>query len=173
MLKTYGGVGSRSTPQGILIEMTKVAETLAILGFVLRSGHADGADYAFEKGAQLNSEIYLPWKNFNSNLKMLGQPIVVNADPVLDSFVNRYHPASHRLSSGAFALMRRNTCQLLGLRTNTPADVVICWTPEGKAIGGTGQALRIAKDYKIPVINMFNHSTADSVMKELKNLGLV
>ena len=43
--------------------------------------------------------------------------------------------------------------QVLGEDCNTPSSFVLCWTPNGKEIGGTSQALRIAKHYNIPIIN--------------------
>lgn len=55
--------------------------------------------------------------------------------------------------------------QVLGYDLKTPSDMVICWTKDGGASGGTGQALRIAKDYNIPIYNLYN--TKD--MRELDN----
>ena len=66
----YAGIGSRSTPDNVLGIMEKLGIVLAKKGFILRSGGADGADKAFEKGCDLASgqkEIYLPWKGFNGN----------------------------------------------------------------------------------------------------------
>jgi predicted Rossmann fold nucleotide-binding protein DprA/Smf involved in DNA uptake len=64
MTKYYAGVGSRQTPENILHLMTRIAMRMAELGWVLRSGGAKGADYAFEKGAGDKKEIYLPWRGF-------------------------------------------------------------------------------------------------------------
>ena len=56
----YAGIGSRNTPENIQAIMTKLATKLESLGWVLRSGGADGADSAFELGvlSHQNKEIY-------------------------------------------------------------------------------------------------------------------
>jgi hypothetical protein len=51
-------------------------------------------------------------------------------------------------------MMARNCYQMLGLDLKTPVEFVICWTPQGKGAGGTGQALRIARDLKIPIYDL-------------------
>lgn len=168
----YAGIGSRQTPDAILLEMSKIAKSFATLNFRLASGHADGADWAFESAAGTLADIYLPWATFNNHLPISGQAIVIKANSLLDSFVHKYHPASSKLSFGAFSLMRRNTAQILGSSTLEPVDFVICWTPQGLLKGGTAQAIRIANDYKIPVINMFHNSTHDLVIGALDELGI-
>jgi len=54
-MKFYTGVGSRKTPLSILKVMRKLGYKLAIDGWMLRSGGADGADSAFEKGAGIKA----------------------------------------------------------------------------------------------------------------------
>ena len=67
----YTGVGSRSTPTHVAIAQNLIAGILAKLGYTLRSGHADGSDINFERGAYKVSPsktaIYLPWKGFRSD----------------------------------------------------------------------------------------------------------
>jgi hypothetical protein len=57
----YCGIGSRKTPENILIKMSKYASILERMGFTLRSGGALGADRAFERGVvnPLKKEIFL------------------------------------------------------------------------------------------------------------------
>ena len=67
-MKIYTGIGSRETPEDILTFFTQVANYLGERDFILRSGGANGADLAFEKGCQNDQkEIYIPWKNFNDS----------------------------------------------------------------------------------------------------------
>ncbi|GAG46694.1 unnamed protein product, partial [marine sediment metagenome] len=35
-----------------------------------------------------------------------------------------------------------------------PVDFIICWTPGGREVGGTAQAIRIAKANHIKVFNL-------------------
>jgi hypothetical protein len=148
-MKYYAGIGSRETPGPILQIMLKTAQQMAGLGFTLRSGAADGADAAFELGADLK-EIYLPWLGFNgSDSKLL---------PTKEAFLiaEKFHPAWDKCSPAAKKLHARNCHQVLGQDLNTPSALVICWTHDGAGGGGTGQAIRIAKAHGIPVHDLAN-----------------
>lgn len=58
--------------------------------------------------------------------------------------------------------MSRNVYQVLGPNLDDPVEFIICWTKDGKASGGTGQAIRIANDYGVPVFNLKNvNASAD------------
>lgn len=153
-MKIYAGIGSRETPIDLQNYMTKIATALTSEDYILRSGGAKGADSAFAAGAG-RKEIYLPWNGFNNlyfdNVSYLDVPLTKYAE----EFVHDYHPAAHRLNATAFKFMVRNTYQVLGADLKTPAKVVFCYTADGKASGGTGQAMRIAKDYGIPIVNLF------------------
>ena len=50
MPRFYTGIGARRTPPEVLALMTRAAFALLKRGYVLRSGHAIGADSAFERG---------------------------------------------------------------------------------------------------------------------------
>jgi hypothetical protein len=58
------------------------------------------------------------------------------------------------LSEAVRKLMARDTHQILGQDCNTPVDFAVCYTKAGAGKGGTGQALRIAEDYQISVIDL-------------------
>lgn len=167
----YACIGSRETPKNIMKEMEKIGQGIANSGGIARSGHARGADQAFESGAGKNCESYLPWKGFEKEVPVLGKEIIVRARGDLDDMVWQYHPVPENLSYGAFALMRRNACQVLGLDLNSPSLAVICWTLNGGYMGGTSQAMRIADAYNIPIINMWQKEF-DTAEKVLKKLGL-
>jgi hypothetical protein len=73
----------------------------------------------------------------------------------------KFHPAYQKLSYGAKKMMHRNSNQVMGKDMNTPCDFIICWTKDGKATGGTGQAIRIATSMGIPVYNLKTHDIPD------------
>jgi hypothetical protein len=79
----------------------------------------------------------------------------------------KYHPAWNNLSHAAKKLMTRNTFQILGYDLNTPVSVVVCWTLGGRIQGGTGQALRIAKDMNIPIFNLYNKDCLYKIKLEI------
>ena len=147
MSKYYAGIGARATPFAVLDSMSKLAFMLECNGYILRSGGACGADSAFETGLedQKNKEIFYA-ENYTSAAMQHAQ---------------RYHPAWNRLSEHAKHLMARNSMILLGADLIDPVDCVICWTAGGKTIGGTGQGIRVAIDYDIPIFNLWDETHED------------
>ncbi len=146
----YTGIGARATPPSILAAMTSLATSLEC-AWMLRSGGAEGADKAFEAGVTNpdNKEIYLPWSGFNHNLSKYHH---ITEDAY--TMAKHYHPNWNACSPAARKFHARNCYQVLGLDLATPSTFIVCWTPDGKAVGGTGQALRIAKDENIPIYNL-------------------
>lgn len=170
--KSYAGIGSRNTPPEIMEIMTQIATKLEEKGWTLRSGAAQGADAAFEKGVESDKmkEIYLPWKNFhNSKSKYYDFEYKLEAERI----ARKFHKGFEHLSDGAKKLMTRNTYQILGNKLKEPSKFVICWTPDGcesdktrkKITGGTGQAISIADSLDIPVFNLANKSSYDRLIK--------
>lgn len=160
----YTGIGARKTPSNKLDLMEQIAIKMVENNHILRSGHAEGADKAFEKGCDIlhgDKEIYLPWPNFNGSKSKLYQ-----LSNEAFNLAEKYHPAWDRLSQAGKKLMARNSYQLLGYDLNEPSNVVICWTPQSKITGGTGQVLRMANQFGIPVVNIAD-TKDDLVMDKL------
>ncbi len=154
--KVYAGIGSRETPRLVLDLMTRIAETLNVLGWTLRSGGADGADTAFAEGAfNQESEIYLPWARFNGHTLGFGGP----TDRARE-IAAEHHPKWQALSRSSQNLLARNTHQILGRFCEHPSAFVVCWTPDGATAkttlktGGTGQTIRVANAFGVPVFNL-------------------
>lgn len=152
MTKYYAGIGSRETPRDIQEKMTEIAKRLSRSNYCLRSGGAHGADNAFEEGAD-HKQIFLPWDRFNDRV---ADEISYIVPPYAEDYIFQYHPRPQALSASAKKFMSRNTYQVLGPDLNDPVEFVLCWTRDGKASGGTGQAVRIANAYKVPVFNLKN-----------------
>lgn len=166
MNKYYTGIGSRNTPKEVLDLFEKVASFLANKGYILRSGGAKGADKSFEIGCdKINGEkeIYLPWYRFENSNSLL-----IVSDKKAFEIAEQFHPYWHNLSQGARKLQARNSHQVLGLDLNTPSKFILCWTKNGKGQGGTGQAIRIAKQYNIPIFDAGSYSNIEDVKKNLK-----
>lgn len=155
--RTYAGIGSRKTPHAMLILMTSLAASLrADAGMTLRSGRAPGADQAFEAGAAHNAEIFKPWAAFEKEFVPTSKP-EVHTEPKDEALVlaAEYHPAWGGLSWGGKRLHARNMHIVLGWDLDDPVDFVVCWTENGAKRGGTGQALRVAKDLAIPIFDLY------------------
>jgi len=138
MAKYYAGIGSRSTPKDILRLMRRVARSLACRGYTLRSGGARGADRAFESGCLGKKEIFTS--------KDVTYRAIHHAE--------LFHPAWDRVQPYAKLLLARNSQIVLGENLDKPVEFVVCYTPGAKVVGGTGQALRVAKGYQIRVHNL-------------------
>lgn len=166
------GIGSRQTPDHVLKEMELIGQWAKTNEVLVYSGHAEGADYAFERGAQEFTRAFLPWKNFNKELPHLGVSIDIGGDKSLDVWVDQYHPAPEHLSFGGRKLMRRNVCQILSQSLNDPVKAVVCWTASGGLSGGTAFAMRIAASLDIPILNMYfeEYDTSAKVIAKLQTL---
>lgn len=175
----YAGIGSRKTPLPIQNQMRQIAEQLSPVGWQLRSGHADGADKAFERNA-VHKEIHLPWDGFN-NTREDRQTYFV-PDPRVPGLIDiaaRNHPTWNSLGFPVKCLMIRNTTILLGLDMASPVKFVVCWTPDGREVGGTSHALRVARDPQvievlgapIPVFNLAKPQDVTDLVKFVTSYG--
>lgn len=150
----YAGIGSRKSVKhhALTHAMIDIGRHLAKEGWTLRSGGSVGCDEAFEKGcdaANGKREIFLPWKHFNNHPSSMHKP-----SPEAFKMAAKFVPWWSELSDGDKKMHARNVHQVLGYTLNDPVDVVICWTPHGRDVGGTRTALMIARHHGIPVINL-------------------
>lgn len=155
-MKYFTGVGSRETPKDIQELMTTIAAKLELEGWVLRSGAAEGADAAFEKGIKNtnNAEIYLPWQKFNKH----PSPLYYVCDDALE-MASKIHPAWNKCSDQAKYLHARNCYQVLGKNLDNPSKMLICFTEGGEEKGGTRTAIVLAKQHNVPVFNLGDEAT--------------
>ena len=161
-MRVYTGIGSRRTPAHILDVMSGAAYWLACDDWTLRSGCAAGADSAFEQGANeaaayFGLELFLPWFGFEGRSEHdIGPNGRFEPQPEAFEIAERFHPNWANLKQGAKRLHARNVHQILGPDVTAPvlSRFVICWTPDGAGGGGTGQALRIAKHYDVPIFDV-------------------
>ena len=154
-IEWYAGIGARKTPEHVLGTMERLGSRLAHEGIGLRSGGAEGADEAFEKGcdqAKGRKEIVIPWKGFRGRTENCHWELYPSMFTVAESA----HPAWDRLSDPVRRLMARNVCQVTGYGPwgISYSLFILCYTPGGKGQGGTGLTVRLAKAYGIPVFDL-------------------
>jgi len=187
MIKYYTGVGSRETPLHILDFMRQVGNRMAQLGYIGRSGSADGADYYFELGfldyieqtkhnppTEFNS--FIPWNKFKTKHGIVYEdkyhicPSKLRNYQQAIQIASETHPAWGRCSDGAKALHTRNIYQILGEDLNTPSNVLFCYAePTTKGVkGGTNTAWLLAHKYNIPCYNFYYQEHIDKIKELLK-----
>lgn len=164
----YSGIGSRRTPAAVLELMEAIAARRARAGLILRTGGSPGADQAFARGALAAGgrlELYLPWPGFESDARAAGeegarmQTLEHPADAAYE-LSKAFHPRWRSLAAPERALLARDAHEVLGATLELPSELVLCWTADGSLDGdgllddGTGQALRIAAAWNVPVFNL-------------------
>lgn len=160
ILPYYAGIGSRDTPIHILRVMYRLGSHFADY-FILRSGHALGADQAFEAGCTEShggKEIFLPYPGYNGSNSTL--------TPSAEAYgiADRYHPNFVACNEIARKMHARNAHIVLGKDLKHPVKFVVCWTRGGQVIGGTGQPIRIAQAHEIPVFNLADEDAERELM---------
>jgi len=168
----YAGIGSRQTPPDIIKIMHDSAILLAKEGYVCNTGAALGADQAFAQGAVIGGgvvDLKLPWSTYEekwiSSLRVMSTNVITTVltfdDKDAYNSVTQLHPAAAALKQAVMKLHARNYLII------QPAKFVICWTPEGKEVGGTGQGIRIANMLGITIYNLGNAETLTAFKQHL------
>lgn len=158
MEKFYTGVGSRDTPGNVCQLMTSTAKRLNEQGYILRSGGARGADYAFEIGAD-NPAIYIASET--------AKP--VSRKPGIFPDLEAYRATVKKCclhykniqSQYAKDLHTRNVCQVIGHdpKEIIRSDFLLAYTLNGDYVGGTTTAIRCAELFEVPVFNFGKYKT--------------
>lgn len=171
-MKIVTGIGSREVPDFYKKMIEEIAAYIADKGYLLRSGGAPGSDTFFQKVYEEKKgkmEIYIPWNGFE-NLWKNNKNIFLADHSICEEYTMKYHPNPDILSQGAFKLMNRNAHQVLGKDLKSPSDIIICYTKDAKVKGGTSQAIRIAADEGIPILNIGNKKNIKQVLKQIDDI---
>lgn len=151
--------------------MEKIGQRMAENGWMLSSGNCIGPDQAFARGANKVAQhlvtLWLPWPSYE--LSTIAEGNVVHHAPTTEAttLADKFHPQWNLCTPGTKKLHARNMHIILGQDLKTPVDRIICWTPHGQMVGGTSQALRAAKAYKIPIYNIAVETHLIALIKDL------
>lgn len=175
MRPAYAGVGARATPPDILRVMRGIGRVLAKDGYRCQTGAAPGADQTFAEGALFSKGdvlLCLPWPTYEKQwidglVGNIQLQVIEDTDTYYEAFnsVDGLHPSANKLTQGAIKLHARNYLILQGV------EFVICWTPDGLEVGGTGQAIRIAEYTGVKIHNLGNPNVLAHFVAKLKELG--
>ena len=84
--------------------------------------------------------------------------MLAEAIPSAEQIASSVHPAWDRCNEYARKLHTRNVAQVLGADLKHPVDFLVCWTKNGKKIGGTSTAISVAEMNNILVFNLYFES---------------
>ncbi|MCK9429366.1 MAG: hypothetical protein M0R17_05140 [Candidatus Omnitrophica bacterium] len=173
--------------------MTEIGMYFGRNNITLRSGGASGADMAFELGCATikgPKQIFFPWRKFNgrdsyecNNMCLSDKLLNIKSATAyaIKVWSLRNMPVSwNSLKDTTKLMMIRNSFQIMGPLMNSPTDLVICYTPDGQASGGTGQAIAMADfitkskktDIIIPIINLQQEKHLSVIKEVLKGLDI-
>jgi hypothetical protein len=178
MAKVWAGIGSRETPKQIMDKMVKIAYHLGQKDYWCRTGAARCADQAFGVGKPDKTILYLPWRKYEETwvdtVTKVGAKIGC-FEPTVDalSIAKDYHPGWSVCSVGAQRLHGRNSHIVLGKQLDSLVQFIVYWALTdgyGNPLGGTGQAIRIAKSYSIPTYNL-NDNMETKALAALIDIG--
>ena len=169
-MKSYAGIGSRQTPKQIIEMMKIIAILLAHDSHVCSTGACQGADQAFAEGALMAGgpvQLHIPWKSYEQawRAKLKGNIrtcILNDSDVEAYNSVSMFHPAFEKLSPSVKALHARNYNILKN------SSFIVCWTENGQPIGGTGQAIRIATYFHLPIYNLGHKETLENMLAAIR-----
>ena len=136
---------------------------------IAQKAYSKAVDLGLAKESQF--EVYVADQHNirRSTLPRKHLAIVRNKDLISETerIASEVHPAWDRCNEWARGMHSRNCHQILGYDLQSPVDAVICWTPNGKMVGGTRTALMIAMKYNIPVFNL-GIKDKESVLQSIK-----
>lgn len=157
-------------PPHIVTSIERLGVELRNRGYILRSGRADGCDAAFEYVAGSKAHLYVPWGSFGNNRELNGCPrvIVPKGDLLREALymAAEIHPNWNACSEPARLLHARNCFQVLGDNLDNPSDLLICYAkPDKRSVkGGTRTAVELAKQFDIPIYNLFFPNEEEDLM---------
>lgn len=153
--RCFRSTSVRGAPIHVLSDLSRMAAWQAGRGWHLHTGGASVADMTFAEGATAKRRsLYLPWKRLKG---LLGPDCHVLRGDQYEAcarVASEAHPARDRCKP---AVRKRHACNAAILLTPScgrPVKAIVCRTPDGKTVGGTGVGIRIAERYGFPVFNL-------------------
>lgn len=144
-----GFAGSRETPLEVEPLVRRALEPINAAGLLVNTGGAERFDTFAERWAKY-CRVFLPKPGHKGHASPYCSPTRLAFEIAAE-----HHPRWAELDEHERQLHARNSHIMLGPDCDTPVLFLVCWTPGGRVVGGTGQALRIAKAYSIEVINLW------------------
>lgn len=174
-MRRYACIGSRELNEEQRDICFRIGRFIAQQGAEIHSGNAEGADQAFASGGNSVEpklvHLHLPWPNFNREAIVRGNVIhLVHEQSHYEEIAAKHHPKWNYLRQGAKKLHTRNVSIVLYPLLK---DMVLAWPSTRPGGGGTGQGIRIAERYEIPVrqLHTYVHQDFWTLCEQIRALG--
>lgn len=152
------GIGSRKTPPNAIDQLEELGALVRRLGGVIRSGDAEGADRAWQRGHG-SAELYLPREGWVSCFRPVAEML---------------HPNPEALRGYSMQLICRNIAMLTPPNGAVPSDACIGWCQrgrDGRPRGGTAFTMRAARHFGIPVLELNGDATYEEAEALIRRLA--
>ena len=136
---------------------------------IAQKAYSKAVDLGLAKESQFEVYVADQYNIRRSTLPRKHLAVVRNKDLIAETerIASEVHPAWDKCNELARGMHSRNCHQILGYDLQSPVDAVICWTPDGKMVGGTRTALLLAQDAGIPIFNL-GIKDKESVLQSIK-----
>ena len=140
---------------------------------IAQKAYSKAVDLGLAKESQFEVYVADQYNIRRSTLPRKHLAIVRNKDLISETerIASEVHPAWDRCNEWARGMHSRNCHQILGYDLQSPVDAVICWTPDGKVVGGTATALKLSMKAGIPIFNL-GRPDQDKVLEEIRQFLL-
>lgn len=188
---SIAGIGSRAITNSESRLLMLATVIMIYSGYRFNSGAASGSDTSVEFAAKLAYDIaveklgvefngykdvmsvFLPWNGFNGRFVDRENGYIVPNHPSAREIAKRHYSIWDHSKDSVKTMMARNVHQVLDEDLDKKVQFVFCHTTDGvndgskttDETGGTGQAIRLASHYGIPVFNMGNESDKIRLLK--------
>lgn len=172
----YAGVGPRTSPEWVLAVMRRLGRYMAQQDYTLSSGHAKGADLAFEYGCDL---VNGPKRIFPPD-PLKGHPL----QRILWHLASYANPRFQYLGEYKQYPLLRNPLILFGNDLSHPVALAITWMPGEPSTwtGGTANTMRLLMGYNggalpgqkakpekpIGLVNLAKEATLMEILEKLQ-----
>ncbi len=140
---------------------------------IAQKAYSQAVDLGLAKESQFEVYVADQYNIRRSTLPRKHLAIVRNKSLIAETerIASEVHPAWDRCNEWARGMHSRNCHQILGYDLQSPVDAVICWTPNGKVVGGTATALKLSMKAGIPIFNL-GRPDQDKVLEEIRQFLL-
>lgn len=165
-------------PESVQLMVDKIVGALLNKGFTVRwnGGDRDILGKTAYDAAGGSTDIYLPWKSFNKDIKNPRMTKPLECGYQHGAF---YHGAYAKIPPQVRAIVSSQMHMILGERCDTPINLLITYTDDGaevtkeadyKKTGFMYFFIKACEDLDVPVFNLKNESAIENIKNFIDTL---